>query len=266
MPSPQTRPALLMARNTGPCVMAAAAVHACTVLFTHVGIGTVRTCPPCRPGRQSPNAPRAAGSTRASASTTRRGGAHSQSTWRPSRGHANRAVLTVSRNREAAVLARASASSPSRTPIRRMPFTRRIPAASSGLRRPASAASYATRRTAGELKVDGGRRIPPLLKVNPISEHDGAVEREPGLRTVPGDELADRVVVGALPAGGCQAVQHRRLDVLEVWEGQNPFGRLLLARFRLRHRRRPPSPSPTASANVRPCSAFRSLHADAMLQ
>jgi hypothetical protein len=46
MPSPQIRPALLIARNTAPCVMAAATVHASTCLFTHVGMGTVRTCPP----------------------------------------------------------------------------------------------------------------------------------------------------------------------------------------------------------------------------
>ena len=37
---------------------------------------------------------------------------------------------------------------PRRTPIRRTPFTRRMPAASSGLKSLASAASYATRRTA----------------------------------------------------------------------------------------------------------------------
>ena len=43
---PRTRPPLLIARNTGPCVMAAAAVHAWTWLFTHVGMGTVRMCPP----------------------------------------------------------------------------------------------------------------------------------------------------------------------------------------------------------------------------
>jgi hypothetical protein len=46
MPSPHTRPALLMARKTRPWVMSAAAVHASMALFTHVGIGTVRTCPP----------------------------------------------------------------------------------------------------------------------------------------------------------------------------------------------------------------------------
>ena len=46
MPSPQTRPTLLMARNTVPSVMLAAVVHASMVSLTHVGMGTVRTCPP----------------------------------------------------------------------------------------------------------------------------------------------------------------------------------------------------------------------------
>jgi hypothetical protein len=32
----------------------------------------------------------------------------------------------------------------------------------------------------GNPKVDGGRRIPPLLKVNAVAEHNAAVEREPG--------------------------------------------------------------------------------------
>ena len=106
----------------------------------------------------------------------------------------------------------------------------------------------------GQPKIDRSRCVSALFEVNPIPEHDGAVEREAGLRTVPGNELADRVVVGALPAGGCQGIQHRRLAVFEVWEGQTPLRRLLLARFRLRHRRRPPSPSPTASADVCPAA------------
>jgi hypothetical protein len=33
-----------------------------------------------------------------------------------------------------------------------------------------------------------------LLKVNSAAEHDGAVECEPGLGTVPSDKLANRVV------------------------------------------------------------------------
>jgi hypothetical protein len=46
MPSPQTRPALLIARKTVPSVTTAAALHASMCLFTHAGMGTVRTCPP----------------------------------------------------------------------------------------------------------------------------------------------------------------------------------------------------------------------------
>ena len=42
---------------------------------------------------------------------------------------------------------------PSRIPSFLTPFTRRIPAASSGLRSPASAASYASRRTAANLTL-----------------------------------------------------------------------------------------------------------------
>src|SRR5262249_27725052 len=97
---------------------------------------------------------------------------------------------------------------------------------------------------------DRGRRISALFEVNPISKHDGAVECETGLRTVPGDELANGVVVGALAAGGRQAVQDGCLGVFEVRERQDALRRLLLARFRLGHRRRPPSPSPTASSSL----------------
>jgi len=46
---------------------------------------------------------------------------------------------------------------PTRTPSRRTPFTRRMPAARSGLRSPQSDASYASRRIAASLRliVDG---------------------------------------------------------------------------------------------------------------
>jgi hypothetical protein len=61
-----------------------------------------------------------------------------------------------------------------------------------------------------------------LFEVNPVPEHDGAVEREAGLRTVPGDELANRVVVGSLAAGRRQAVQYCGLGVFEIREGPEP--------------------------------------------
>ena len=56
----------------------------------------------------------------------------------------------------------------------------------------------------------------PLFEVISIAEHDGAVESEAGLRTVPGDELADRVLVGSLAAGRRQAVEDGRFGVFEV--------------------------------------------------
>ena len=68
----------------------------------------------------------------------------------------------------------------------------------------------------GQAKIDRGRRISALFEVNPISKHDGAVEREAGLRTVPSDEFANSVLVGSLTADGRQAVQNGRLGVFEV--------------------------------------------------
>jgi hypothetical protein len=51
-----------------------------------------------------------------------------------------------------------------------------------------------------EPKVDRGGCVFPLFKVNPVAEHNGAIEREARFRTVPGDELANCVVVGSLAA------------------------------------------------------------------
>jgi hypothetical protein len=86
----------------------------------------------------------------------------------------------------------------------------------------------------GQPKIDRGRRISALFEVNPVSKHDGAVKCETRLRTVPGDELANRGVVGSLATGGCQAVEDGCLGVFEVLERQDALRWLLLARFRLR--------------------------------
>ena len=42
-----------------------------------------------------------------------------------------------------------------------------------------------------------------------IAGDNGFVEGEPRLGTVPLDEFSDRVIVGSLRAGECQAVQNR---------------------------------------------------------
>ena len=49
----------------------------------------------------------------------------------------------------------------------------------------------------GEPKIDRGRRIPTLFEVNPVPEHNCAVEGEARLRAVPRDELANGVIVGS---------------------------------------------------------------------
>jgi hypothetical protein len=101
----------------------------------------------------------------------------------------------------------------------------------------------------------------PLFEVSPILEHDHAVELEAGLRTVPGDELANGVVVGPLAAGGRQAVQHGRLGMF-VQERQDALWRPLLARFRfgisngLLHRRRQPRRTSFLRGNGMVCPSF----------
>ncbi len=154
MPSPHTRPALLMARKTGPCVITAAAVHASTAVFTHVGIGTVRTCPPL---------PTKSAITQCSSRCWIESRRRANNSARRSPQPINIATIAWSRNSRGVEGVSARSSSrrpcsgvsqfPSRTPMRRTPFTRRMPAASSGLRRPASAASYATRRTAASRRL-----------------------------------------------------------------------------------------------------------------
>ena len=52
----------------------------------------------------------------------------------------------------------------------------------------------------GQPKIDRRRRVSALFEVDPVMEHNGAIEREPGLRAVPRHELPDGVVVRALTA------------------------------------------------------------------
>jgi hypothetical protein len=87
-----------------------------------------------------------------------------------------------------------------------------------------------------ETQVDRGGCVLALLKVNAVAQDHRAVEREAGLRAVPSDELPDGVIVSALPAGGCKAVEHRSLGVLEIGQSEDTFGRLLAASFGLWHR------------------------------
>jgi hypothetical protein len=108
-----------------------------------------------------------------------------------------------------------------------------------------------------EAQIDRGRRVVALLEVNAIAQDHRAVEREPGLRAIPCDELANGVLVGALPTGGGEAVEHGGLGVFEIGEGEDAFGRFLSSALGVWHRRRPPSPSSIAFLNRHPCGVCR---------
>jgi len=62
-----------------------------------------------------------------------------------------------------------------------------------------------------------------LFQGDPISRHDGLVEREPRFRAIPFDEFTDGVIVGALGTQGRKAVQNRRFRLLKVRQFQNSF-------------------------------------------
>ena len=86
----------------------------------------------------------------------------------------------------------------SRTPMRLAPFTRRMPAARSGLRSPVSAASYASRRTAASrrLMVAGASRR--ASRSEAVAKHHRFAERQSWLGTVPSHKIIDTKLIGSL--------------------------------------------------------------------
>jgi hypothetical protein len=70
---------------------------------------------------------------------------------------------------------------------------RQLGAQEAGIRRLIGEAS-----NGGEPNVDRRRSEIPLFQEEPISKHDGSIEREARLRTIPPDELIDGVSVGFL--------------------------------------------------------------------
>ena len=61
----------------------------------------------------------------------------------------------------------------------------------------ASAASYASRRTAASCWFMGAGGQAPCFNVHPLADHYNAIESQAGFRAVPSGELFDRVLVDA---------------------------------------------------------------------
>ncbi len=146
-----------MERSNGPEVMLALRVQLSTACFTHSGTGMVRMWPPF-PLRsamtQWPSRSWKSSSRKVATSDLRR-----PQPMRSASKARFRRLRTVSPFSVSSNFLPSSAVSqfPTRTPSRRTPFTRRMPAAKSGLRSPQSDASYASRRIAANLRliVDG---------------------------------------------------------------------------------------------------------------
>lgn len=60
-----------------------------------------------------------------------------------------------------------------------------------------------------------------LFKADPVAGDYRLVESESGLRAVPVDELADRVIIRPLRALRCEAVQDCRFRLFEIRKFQN---------------------------------------------
>ncbi len=212
-------------RKTGPCVTSAAAVQASTAAFTQLGIGTVRTWPPL-PAR-SANDPvflslldrlkRQREQLRAAQSASDQHGDH-------------RIVAQRTRRRRPRVFEQPP------TLFRRQPVPKPDANAPHAFDTTNPGGQFGTQQTcirslvrdtadSCQPQIDGRRGVLAVLEVDPITKNHRTVEREAGFRTIPGDELANRVVVGALTAGGRQGVQHCRLSLFEIGEGQDSLWR-----------------------------------------
>ena len=153
MRSPQMRPIFVTLRKIIPRSISAAFSHSLSSAMTQSGIGTVRMCPPL-PNRsmmaQCSSRCCRWSSLRLTASC--RLNPHAKSKARRARSRFP-LMRWLSGACQSALPCSAVNQFPRRTPSFLTPFTHRMPAARSELRRPLSAASYARRRTAPNRKL-----------------------------------------------------------------------------------------------------------------
>ena len=75
-----------------------------------------------------------------------------------------------------------------------------------------------------EPKVDGRCSVALLFQIDSIASDDGPVESEPRLRAIPVNEVANGVVVRALRAWGCEAIENCGSGLFQIRKSQNCFG------------------------------------------
>ena len=219
-----------------PLVIPAAVLQTSTAALTHCGTGTVRICP-ALPFRSA--------ITQCSSRTWMESIAKDRSSPRRRPQPISIARMAWFRfPRSVPVSDRSSRSLPwagvsqlpTRTPRRRTPLTRRIPAPSQQSRVARLISHAAYRR---QTQIDGLRSVPFLLQVNPVSQYHGAIEGQARLGAIPLDEVVDGMVVRSLPAHGGEGIEDSGFSLFEIRQCQDLLRRFVLL-SRLRHGRRPP--------------------------
>src|SRR5947207_5870462 len=100
---------------------------------------------------------------------------------------------------------------PTRTPRRRTPLTRRMPAANSGAEETGIGCFVCHAANRSQAQVDCRRGVVPLFEMNSVRRTTGAVESQPRLRAIPIHEAVYAMIVRMLAAFGCQAIQNSGL-------------------------------------------------------
>ena len=75
-----------------------------------------------------------------------------------------------------------------------------------------------------EPKVDGRCSVALLFQIDAIASDDDPVKSEPRLRAIQVNEIANGVVVCALRAWGCEAIENCGSGLFQIRESQNCFG------------------------------------------
>ncbi|MGA8026925.1 MAG: hypothetical protein WB992_07240 [Bryobacteraceae bacterium] len=107
------------------------------------------------------------------------------------------------------------------------PFTLWIPAANSGLSRPASAASLSKAPSRRQSPINDSRSELPIFEVNAITGDHSFVEGQSRFGAVPSNEFINSVVVASLRFRRPRVIEDRRPTVIRIGRAElrfRPFG------------------------------------------
>ena len=110
------------------------------------------------------------------------------------------------------------------------PFTRRMPATSSGLSRPAVGRLVGQAPHCGEPNVNRRRGELLGLQLQSIPQYDGAVQCQARFRAIPFNEFVHRMLIRSPGLQRCQAVKDGTLGLVEFRQSQPIFASVLAVR------------------------------------